>query len=627
MSPRASKTTPTDTETTGQEGAGDAGDAIALADSPAAPTPPPPEDAAGWRDLLKSLPARDVLPILQAEKPRAARLLAGFRPSADSLKNPVVVGRIVDEALRIPAFGAALVAASSEKEAKPAPAAAPPANEADRDGKRKVAAAASPMADTRLREQLGKNRALLKEKDERIRALEEAVAQAIRERDAAQADAEAAAKARQAAEAQVERERRLRERDARKAAEEAQKRKAAAPPKPTAQQKGVDSPPPSPAAAPFEEALRRLLSRGKFVAVAEVCREAIVRGGVREAPSATRAMVYALYAEALYGQAEGQSDLDQGAEQDLQAAVAFLDAGDVPQATRSVVRILSERTLVRSRIVGEDLTLLRRLVGMAERAGVTEVLRSEFTRLRIIAPDGFRVLMGALERGGQRVAALRNALALQGGERTIGPDEVIQLPNADNDLPSVTPRSLAGAVDHGDGRVVQRVREAMAELRRTGGAAIADGLLAAVGELNRAAVHPYAREGGGKARAAVVDASNVARHDPDPLALTPPPHVAHLVRMRDYLLRRGFFPVLLIADANLRYHVDDRAAYLALVERCVVVETPSGRTADETLIAEARERDAILVSNDRMSEWGDAARRIERFEFTLSSGGVSLIPT
>ena len=69
------------------------------------------------------------------------------------------------------------------------------------------------------------------------------------------------------------------------------------------------------------------------------------------------------------------------------------------------------------------------------------------------------------------------------------------------------------------------------------------------------------------------------------------------------------------------------AAYLALVERCMVVETPSGRSADETLIAEARERDAILVSNDRMSEWGDAARRVERFEFTLSSGGVSLIPT
>ncbi|GEM_PF-1234488 len=595
-----------------------------------------PADAAGWRALITSIPPRDLLRLVKESRPRQAAVFAGFRPTADALKNPVVLGRLVDEAMRHPAFGTALrervpppTAPSESDAANSLPSPPPPARPA-----RPAAPAAESGTGSRLRDQLEKNRSLLKEKDQRIAELEALLADATRERDAARAEAEAANRARKAAETLADRERRQRERDARKAAAELERRKAAPEPQaPAAQVQSVPvapTPAPPAAAAPFEEALRRLLSRGKFAAVAEVCREAIVRGGVKDAPAAARATVYALYAEALYGQAEDNSDLDRGAEQDLRAIVAFLDAGDVLRASRSLVRFLSEGTLTRSQVVGDDITLLKRLVALAERTRQSEAVCTELLRLRLIAPQGFALLMRALDKGGQKLAAFRNSLALQGRARAVGADEVIGLPNAGSDLPSVTPRRLVEAVEAGDARFVLRVRDALSDLRRSPSAGIAEGMLSAVAEISRVAVYPYTSGTGSvnsdRPRAAIVDASNVARHDPDPLALTPPPRVANLMRMRDYLLRRGFFPVLLVADASLRYHVDDRMTYESLIDRGVVVETPSGREADETLIAEARERDAILVSNDRLSEWGDAVRRIERFGFTLSTGGVSLIP-
>ena len=93
--------------------------------------------------------------------------------------------------------------------------------------------------------------------------------------------------------------------------------------------------------------------------------------------------------------------------------------------------------------------------------------------------------------------------------------------------------------------------------------------------------------------------------------------------MHDFLLLRGFFPVLMVADANLRFHVDDRAAYLALIEHGLVRETLPGTTADIALIDEAKRRNAPLVTNDRLWDWGEDAQTIERLGFGIFSNGVT----
>jgi hypothetical protein len=583
----------------------------------------PPTDAAGWRELIAAAPPKDLLRLIQKEKPRAARLLSGFRAAPEAVRNPVIVSRLVDEAIKQPAFAQeAAEALAAPHDGNGTPTAKPTRS----SGTLAPAAQAKKAEDPKLREQINKQRAALKEQSERMARLEEQVAQLT----PARADAEGFRADARAAEEEADRQRRLREREGRKAAASVAKAEEGA----AATVAAVTA---APATAPaptsptmllvLEEAMSRLISRGKYAVVAEVCREAMVGGRLKDAPAAARGKVHALYAAALYGQSEDE----RAAEQDQRACVAFLDAGDVEQAGESFARILAHDSLLRAALTGEDTTLLRRLVLLADKANRAEPLRAGFLRLRLRSPRGFALLVNALRKSGKKFADFAGTLTpAAGGAGTLGPDEVVSLPIPPGGAvsPSVTARGLAQAVDSGDARYVMRVRDAIAELRRAGGsqgAATADALLAAVADLSETGVIPYTSAPGTAARGIVVDASNVARHDPDPLSLSATPRVATLLAMRDFLLRRGFFPVLLIADATLRYHVDDRAAYLALVERGLVRETPPGTSADETLIAEAREREAPLVTNDRLSEWGDAARRIERVGFAVHPGGVSLL--
>jgi hypothetical protein len=172
-------------------------------------------------------------------------------------------------------------------------------------------------------------------------------------------------------------------------------------------------------------------------------------------------------------------------------------------------------------------------------------------------------------------------------------------------------------------------------LSTTGTAPLANALIAAVGALQPAAVTPLtvAAASSEQMRPIVVDASNIARHDPDPLARAAvggggpvtAARVSRLTTIRDLLLKKGFFPVFVIADANLRFHVDDRGAYLALIERGMVQETLPGVVADEVLIATAREHDAPLVTNDRLSDWAEA-RDVERLGFAILPDGIVLTP-
>ncbi len=558
------------------------------ADSP--PDVPVPADPEGWRTLIAAIPARELFRLLQEDKLRAHRVLSGFRGTPDTLRHPVVLSRLIQEATKQPQFARDL--------AGWAPVGAAPRAAGDGSGPPAPAIPASPAEvgrpDPRLKEKLKDQRAALREKDERIAALEAALAEAQRQCDAARAEADAARGERKAAEALADRLRRRQERDTRRANAVSTAPGGETSPRARATPRETVTAP-APPAPVWEEALGRLASRGKHELVAKVSREALAAGGEG------LASLHALYAAALYAQGHAE----RAAEQDRQAVEAYLNRGDVAAAAESFARALPYAAK------GGDAALLRRLLALAERTGQKEVVHSTFARLRAAGGEAYRRL-------GETVASLGAPFAgflrpPQGP--TVGPDETISLPTGGID--QVTPRRLARAVDAGDAPFVSRARGGIAALRAAN-EPLADALLEAVAALHPAAVVPLTEA----TRPVVVDASNVARHDPDPLALSPLPRIAHLLKMRDFLLRRGFFPVVMLADANLRFHVDDREAYLALIERGVVREAPPGTTADAALIAEARERAAPLVTNDRLWEW-EEARDIERLGFGIFPNGVS----
>ena len=588
--------------------------------------PPIPQSQSEWKTRIASAPGKDLLKLVQQDKPRANRLLSGFRATPQAVKNPVVLSRVVDEAMKQPGFAQELATLTPPPSSQETPTetslTAPPEAELisishafpvvpEEEGR------------NRLREQVEKQRTLIKLKEERISTFEREAVQAKRDLAALRTELETARKAKESAESESANLRRRAEREAKRVREPETPIPLPSPPVQVTQ----PTPLPINTYLPFEEALRRLLRRGKYAAVAEVCKEAIMSGGIKEAPAMARGGVHALYAASLYGSDEAE----RGADQDSRAVEAFLDAGAVAEATESFTRLLSQATLLRSTLV-DDATLLRRLVALAERDNKLPYITVAFLRVRIISPQGFNLLLVSLNRKvGKRGVEIAASLAATAREQSdtggIGSDEMIALPGTA--LPALSPRKLADAAETGESRLVLRVRDVLAGMRYSGDAkqaTLADALLSAVGELSRVAVLPYTTSPGSTPRCAVVDASNVARHNPDPLALDNSPRIASLLMVRDFLLRQGFFPVLLIADATLRFHMDDKLAYVSLIERGVIRETPPGTSADETLIAETRDRDGTLITNDRLVEWGDAARRIARVGFTLTHTGVALLP-
>lgn len=615
----------------------------------------PPADAAEWRTRFAALPAKDLLRVIQKDKGRAARLLAGFRADGASVRHPIVLARLVEAAQKQPAFAKEVLEAplppvphpsEGKEETAAVPADASPGSDAAEgavcltrvlDGNIPFPSEGRETGrrsnDALLKAKLKEHRAALHEKDERLRTLEAALAAAERQRDAALRDAETAKAARTAAEADALRERHRRDREERR--HERQDIAAAAKPSQAipettaasgaASMAAVSTPLPAHPAL-FEDAMERLLSRGRHAAVADVCREALtlLEDTAARTDYGRRAegVVRRLYAEALAA-APDPRQRQKSEEQERLAQAAFLDAGDAGGAAASWARQMARRLAAGASLAlkGSDTAPLMRLAALTERTGQTRAVRDAFDQARASAPELTEAIRPLLAAGGRKLAPLLAALPPPSAlETRVGQDEEIALPN----LPGVTARRIAQAVDSGDARYIRQVRAGLRALRERDAFPLADALESAVAALSSLAVVPLLRKA--EPRPIVVDASNVARSNPDPLALSERPRVASLQQMRDYLLRQGWFPVVLIADANLRYHVDDRAAYIRLVERGVVREVPPGSIADAFLIREAEEMEAPLVTNDRLQDWGDAAHHIERYGFVLFPEGAALTP-
>ncbi|MDX1932599.1 MAG: hypothetical protein SFU56_08345 [Capsulimonadales bacterium] len=556
-----------------------------------------------WRQHLAGLAARDLLALLNEDRARANRIFAGFRPSGDALKNPRVIGRIVEEAGKQAKFAESLRSLAP----KPTPAAAAPVKTPPATPAREIENLRKEVAI--LRDALEKRKATVLTREMELRETKAALARAEQERDLARQTLAQAQDALHQAEEEKARLRHQLRREERR--DEGRERKAVVTTVVEPAPSGLAEPLPAPSIVPraslLAEGAERLLKRARYGAVIDLCREALNADAARE-DSAGRGRTHALYAAALYGQGQTAA----GEEQSRLAIPALLDGGEVLVAAEVALRFLSEAKNLR-KTDGEP---LRRLVALARRTGVEARVASLFRQLRLRSRIAYQRLGELLGSAG------KDLLEISGVTTQIGPDQPVLLPTF-NSMP-VTPRRLVQAVESGEADMVRNVRQGVAALRAAGEAENrrADALLETVAALEPATVEPFLRT---VTAPILVDASNVARFNPDPLALTSVPRTLHLRRMRDFLLRAGFFPVLMIADANLGRHVDDRAGFRQLVDRDIVREVPAGTSADDELIRQARFRHAPIVSNDMFGDQDDVSD-ITRIGFHIHGSTIGLFP-
>ena len=114
----------------------------------------------------------------------------------------------------------------------------------------------------------------------------------------------------------------------------------------------------------------------------------------------------------------------------------------------------------------------------------------------------------------------------------------------------------------------------------------------------------------------VVDGSNVAWHEAEDK-----PSLQTLLDVRAELRSEGFFPVYIYIDASLPYQIDQPAALRKLVSSGAVIEVESRTDADEMIVARAKSLGCPIVSNDRMTDW-DPTDEISKVKVAIDARGV-----
>lgn len=172
--------------------------------------------------------------------------------------------------------------------------------------------------------------------------------------------------------------------------------------------------------------------------------------------------------------------------------------------------------------------------------------------------------------------------------------------------------NLLNGLRQNDTALLDEIRDGIARLAETPARE-----RAAVAELTKAGVPDALLRG--PLRPAVIDGSNVANVNAD----SGPARLVYLQQVQQSAWREGYFPVYIIVDASLRHSIDRADLLMDMVERGSITMAPAGTSADELLIDEARHRRAVIITNDRMSEW-PAARDLEKRHVLMSGGNAGV---
>ena len=246
----------------------------------------------------------------------------------------------------------------------------------------------------------------------------------------------------------------------------------------------------------------------------------------------------------------------------------------------------------------------------ASESAAVAAARLMLGRLRGISPPGYDWLSDYIR------ARTPLAPTLMPPPGALGPDD--PLPLTLNLGRPVTARMLADAVDKAQIGLVDAARSALQALKagdtKTFARVWAALEQAASDDPQR--LLPLRRVPRG---AAVVDGSNVAWFDQESL-VHGLPRLRPILALRRALWSKGFFPVVLYADANLPYSIDDRPALMRMRDRLELTFVDAGTAADEVLLRVAKQLGAILVTNDKMEDW-DPEHTVHKVRYAISLGG------
>ena len=347
---------------------------------------------------------------------------------------------------------------------------------------------------------------------------------------------------------------------------------------------------------PWLTAVRHLLDKGKWEQALAVA-EDVLKADADDADA------LGIAARAL----EGKREPRQAAAHVRRLLALQVVRREMPGAAESLLNLL--RLLPNPDEAAADSRAYLAAISPGDQSAV-ESARLMLARLRGMSPDAHAWLIGYVTAK----TALGPVLMPPPG--AISPDDPLPLPFGLGR--PVTARQLAEAVDRGNAALVDAARAALSALEQTD--AETHGRLwtaleqAADEDVTR--LLPLRRSGRGPI---VVDGSNVAWFDQESL-VSGKPRLRHLREMRRALRVRGYFPVVLYADANLPYFIDEPAPLRAMRDGRELTLVDAGTVADEVLLRMAKHLKARLVTNDKMEDW-DPEGEVTKIRYTISLSG------
>ena len=130
-----------------------------------------------------------------------------------------------------------------------------------------------------------------------------------------------------------------------------------------------------------------------------------------------------------------------------------------------------------------------------------------------------------------------------------------------------------------------------------------------------------------KDRSIVIDGSNVA-YNSISRGDGQKPMIGHLITMVNFLKKRGFTDILIIADASLRHKLGDAERINELGQIAKYEIAPAATTADVFLISHVKTRHCLLLSNDTFKDhkfsdsWIATNIDFYRLTFMITDGEV-----
>ena len=179
--------------------------------------------------------------------------------------------------------------------------------------------------------------------------------------------------------------------------------------------------------------------------------------------------------------------------------------------------------------------------------------------------------------------------------RRITETETLSLPLVSGRRHSCTVREIIRRIERGDEGYITRVREGLELLIEKN-----DALALAIEACLRESASPWALIPlhNHHWRAAVIDASNVARWNSGKAGDKSISHASRIRAIWQQLVLDGYFPVNIYADANLKHNVTDPDVLTQLIDQGSLHIT-HGEEADVVILKWSCKHGAIVITNDR----------------------------